>query len=275
MTIKNILLAYNGSRASDNALSLALIMKKKYGARLTGILTHGPSQLENLIGSWAGTELKKTIRAQEAEHRNKIRQDFYDKVGGQSANQVEFIEAGGDVDESLMEVARVYDIVVLGQFEKGDQASTITPHPDAIARFSARPVLVVPAAWNPEKFNESAVLAWDGGRAAARAISDALSILKTKSNVTLVSIERQKDKPEINTQGITAYLNGHGIEPEVRILPRGNKSVSDILLNEMDATGAALLVMGAFEHSKLSEDIWGGVTKSILERAKVPVLMSH
>ena len=33
--------------------------------------------------------------------------------------------------------------------------------------------------------------------------------------------------------------------------------------------------MGAYEHSKFSEDLLGGVTRDILENATLPVLMSH
>jgi nucleotide-binding universal stress UspA family protein len=33
--------------------------------------------------------------------------------------------------------------------------------------------------------------------------------------------------------------------------------------------------MGAYEHSKFSEDLLGGVTQDILERARLPILMSH
>jgi nucleotide-binding universal stress UspA family protein len=33
--------------------------------------------------------------------------------------------------------------------------------------------------------------------------------------------------------------------------------------------------MGAYEHSKFSEDLWGGVTRDILVDAHLPVMMSH
>ena len=47
------------------------------------------------------------------------------------------------------------------------------------------------------------------------------------------------------------------------------------ILDACDETGAGLLIMGAYEHSKFSEDLLGGVTRDILEKAQLPVLMSH
>jgi nucleotide-binding universal stress UspA family protein len=34
-------------------------------------------------------------------------------------------------------------------------------------------------------------------------------------------------------------------------------------------------VLGAYEHSKFREDFLGGVTAEVLEKIKIPVLLSH
>ena len=41
------------------------------------------------------------------------------------------------------------------------------------------------------------------------------------------------------------------------------------------ASGADLIVMGGYGHSRLREFILGGVTRSVLKSMTVPVLMSH
>ena len=41
------------------------------------------------------------------------------------------------------------------------------------------------------------------------------------------------------------------------------------------ATGADLLVMGAFGHSRVREFVLGGATQSLLTEASIPVFMSH
>ncbi|WP_276326206.1 universal stress protein [Phaeobacter gallaeciensis] len=39
--------------------------------------------------------------------------------------------------------------------------------------------------------------------------------------------------------------------------------------------GAKLIVMGAYEHSKFSQDLFGGVTHEVIRSSQVPVFMSH
>ena len=45
--------------------------------------------------------------------------------------------------------------------------------------------------------------------------------------------------------------------------------------NAVAALGADLLVMGAYGHSRLREMILGGVTREILRKMSVPILMAH
>jgi nucleotide-binding universal stress UspA family protein len=49
--------------------------------------------------------------------------------------------------------------------------------------------------------------------------------------------------------------------------------VGDVLLAEAAAFGADLVVMGAFGHSRLSERVFGGVTRTALLEAALPVLV--
>ena len=45
------------------------------------------------------------------------------------------------------------------------------------------------------------------------------------------------------------------------------------VLEEAQARGADLVVMGAYSHSRLRELFLGGVTQHVLENATLPVLM--
>jgi nucleotide-binding universal stress UspA family protein len=52
-------------------------------------------------------------------------------------------------------------------------------------------------------------------------------------------------------------------------------AASDIVLAQVAALGADLLVLGAHGHSRLREMILGGVTREILRKMSVPMLMAH
>jgi nucleotide-binding universal stress UspA family protein len=61
----------------------------------------------------------------------------------------------------------------------------------------------------------------------------------------------------------------------VAVLARTMPRVSDVLNRHVIDTGADLLVMGAYGHSRLREALFGGATRDMLEICPVPVLMAH
>jgi nucleotide-binding universal stress UspA family protein len=67
----------------------------------------------------------------------------------------------------------------------------------------------------------------------------------------------------------------HDIRADLHVLPIGSGSFGEVLLEKVHQLGADLLVMGAYAHSPVREAILGGVTRSMLSRADLPVLMRH
>jgi len=74
---------------------------------------------------------------------------------------------------------------------------------------------------------------------------------------------------------IARYLARHGAHVEVRRLSSGGEDVGRVLLSQAATFGADLIVMGAYGHSHLNEWIFGGVTRTVLHEAGLPVLMSR
>ena len=52
-------------------------------------------------------------------------------------------------------------------------------------------------------------------------------------------------------------------------------STGSALLAAASSAGANLMVMGAYTHSRMREMIMGGVTRRVLEKTGIPVLMAH
>ena len=278
MTIKNILLSYNGQPSSDAALAVALKMAEKYDAHLTGVLSHGPSRMSIALGPWVTPDLLESIRENEIAMRDKIAAAF--QKGVQEAEKARpgkhhWFDLGGDADESLMQAARFYDIVVMGQYESDAETAHLCPHPDTIALRSGRPVLIVPNGFTPEGMNGHAVLAWDGGRAAAVSMSHAMPMMENKSIVTVLTVGDGEASRRREGMDVVAHLARHGVMTDWKNVPRNGGGVAGAVLDMVDEKDAGLLIMGAYEHSKFTEELIGGVTKEILRRAKVPVLMSH
>ncbi|MCP5408458.1 MAG: universal stress protein [Chromatiaceae bacterium] len=70
-------------------------------------------------------------------------------------------------------------------------------------------------------------------------------------------------------------LQRQGIKTERVLLKGSGKSIGKCILKFLDQAQPRLLVMGAYEHSKFRQSIVGGITSSVLRKAKVPVLISH
>ena len=74
---------------------------------------------------------------------------------------------------------------------------------------------------------------------------------------------------------VAAYLARHGVKVTVDRVPRQGKSVASMLRQHAVDTTAELLVMGGYGHSRLRERIFGGVTKSMLDRPPLPIFMAR
>ncbi len=124
----------------------------------------------------------------------------------------------------------------------------------------------------------SVLLAWDSRPEAARALRHALPILKTAAEVHVTLVDpvaasaRNGEEPGAD---IAAYLARHDVPVIVDVLSGGGRPVDETLRQHAADVGAELLVMGGYSHSRLRERIFGGVTQSMLENAKLPILLAH
>ncbi|HET7410079.1 MAG TPA: universal stress protein, partial [Paracoccaceae bacterium] len=120
-----------------------------------------------------------------------------------------------------------------------------------------------------------ALLAWDGGRAGARALADAMATVLNGARLTVLHVG--EDDSEVRRPGrdVMQHLGRHGLHAELVVVPRASRPVAEIVLESAEASGAGLLIMGAYEHSRLGEALLGGVTRDVLRQATLPVLVAH
>jgi len=171
---------------------------------------------------------------------------------------------------------RTCDLVVARATTDEEARSQI----EALVFAAARPVLLLPAdeeespdyAFDPHKI----ALAWDGSRTATRAAFDALPLLKRASEVTLIQITDDKDLSRSGTAAeLSALLASHGVKSTtLEVLGRG-RPTAVALQEAFERSGAGLLVMGAYGHSRAREFILGGATRGTLQACAFPVLLSH
>ena len=276
MAIRNLLVSYNGTEAAESALDLGLLMARKYDAHLTGILAHAPIRAAEHLLPWLSADDVAYIADREREVTEAIAASFRERVAGAGRDdRIDFIDASGDPDNRLAAAASCHDFLLLGRFDPARGRDNLAVHPDRVALQSGRPLIVVPPGYRTEKLLENALVAWDGKRAAARALNDAMLILETKARVTVLTVGAGPAPEPARGEDPIVHLARHGVPAERLHLEPGCRTIAGTILDAAEQQGAGLLVMGAYEHSKFSEDLLGGVTNEVLRRARIPALMAH
>lgn len=142
---------------------------------------------------------------------------------------------------------------------------------------SGGPVMVVPPGAHKAPMARVAI-AWQPTREAARAVHDALPLLKMAKQVDVVMVDPSVGEGNHGEQpgaDIAAYLARHGLAVEVFSIARQGRTVTFALLDHVREHGVELIVAGGYGHSRLRELILGGVTRDLLTYTTVPVLFSH
>jgi nucleotide-binding universal stress UspA family protein len=177
--------------------------------------------------------------------------------------------------DRLARMARCFDLAIVSQSQS--EMSTMEQIIGEAALFdSGRPMIMVPYIQKAPFKIDNVMICWDGSRAAARAVADAIPIMGKGSRVEIVIITNERGKQyDIEGPDIGQHLARHGFKVEVQRLPGGDIDVADALLSHAADTGADFMVMGGYGHSRLREFVLGGVTRSIFQSMTVPVLLSH
>jgi nucleotide-binding universal stress UspA family protein len=149
---------------------------------------------------------------------------------------------------------------------------------DAVLFGSGRPVLLMPPDWRGEGLFDTVVIGWDAKREAARAVHDALPLLRLAREVVIATVDA---KPSSAGHGampgkdLAAHLARHGVKVRVNNIDGMGRSESAALLDCAIAVSADMLVLGAYGHSRAEEWLLGGVTRELTQTSPIPLFLSH
>lgn len=218
--------------------------------------------------------LEQSLRAQILEQLDKLGETFR-RAAGDNPHGVEWRASYHFPNEVIAAQARAADLIVIGRETlPGDAYRTFDP--GAVILACGRPVLVVPRGTG--RVQASRVLvAWKDGREARRAVRDALPFLKEAQSVTIAAVGAQELEPAVREQvaDLARYLEHHRVAHRQEIVASTGEADGQVLLRIAEEQKADLIVAGAYGRSRLSEWIFGGVTRDLLIGSKVPCLFSN
>lgn len=178
----------------------------------------------------------------------------------------------GLTGEAAAAEARYFDLSVLPWAKERIVLQELA---QAVVFGSGRPAILVPPVASPEPIRNVAI-AWDGSRVAARALSDALSLLTRDARITILTVRNEKplDRPDV-AEALVRSLERRGLPAQARNVNLDGRTISEALQREALYVGAGLLVMGGFGHSRVRDFVLGGATKGVMADLHLPVLLSH
>jgi nucleotide-binding universal stress UspA family protein len=151
--------------------------------------------------------------------------------------------------------------------------------PERLVLASGRPTLLVPPTFDPEGLvGRRIALAWNASQEAARAVWDAMPFLSSAEVVEVLIVDHDRYPDKFGTEpgaDLARHLARYGVEINVRPISSKGGDVGTVLLDTTMEVSADLLVLGAYSHARVTEAIFGGVTRRALREAKVPTLMSR
>ena len=178
------------------------------------------------------------------------------EIGARNVQRVAHLMAG-DAPEHLALCARLKDLSIVPVKPDDDRAERVI---EGLIFHSGRPILLCPeelAAELPVNFDR-VIVAWDHSAPAARAVGDALSMLRRARDVQVVTATDGNTPAEQQSgAAVIRHLAEHGINASFGMVRIDGSSVGKILEAEVKVRGIDLLIMGAYGHSQLSEWVWG------------------
>jgi nucleotide-binding universal stress UspA family protein len=183
--------------------------------------------------------------------------------------------AADDIAPMLARRARLKDLSLVPVEAHSDQSESII---ERLLFDSGRPILLCPDALAPDLpvALDDILIAWDHSAPAATAIADTLPLLQSAASVRIVTATDKASAEELQSgTALVDHLAEHGIKSSFETVRIGGSSVGKVLGAYVRSNRIDLLVMGAYRHSRLSETIWGGATKTVIGQPPCWVMMSR
>jgi len=275
--IKDILVSMPVGASSTPAIDYAISVATTFDAHLAGVAFVYQPVVPGMVFDGVAANLVESFRA-ESEKTGRAAVAKFEDAARRAGLPVEshlLDSQAASAGEMFAQFARHFDLSVVAQIEpEKDVPEELLP--EAALFGSGRPVLVVPYIQNTGLKLDRVLVCWDGSRAAARAIGDAMPFLMRSKLVDVLTVRKnQEPRDELPGVDIAQHLARHKLKVNFKRIVAKDIDVTSAILSHAADTSADMIVMGGYGHSRLREFVLGGATRGILRTMTAPVLMSH
>jgi nucleotide-binding universal stress UspA family protein len=287
MALKDLLVYVDQSEHASERLRLAADLASRHQSRLTALYVRelNPAQLHEQrvaeLGQGSSQAISRTnrrIRKSIDEAAARLRAALAE-IERRYGLEVEWRCLDGVSSTLVPQHARFADLCILSQDVATSANATGYTFSEQLLFMAGRPVVFIPAHGSFATLGRHILVAWNSSRASTRAVNDALPLIERAEQVTLLAVNPKEFAQRYGAlppEQMVEHLRRHGASVQGvwrDSVPSG--SIADTVQAEAHKAGADLMVAGAFGHPRLWEKVMGGVTRDLLDRMKLPLLMSY
>jgi nucleotide-binding universal stress UspA family protein len=281
---QTIVVFLDASPSGRRRAAYAARLAKGWGASVVGVQVVAPPEplpgyMYNARGHEAIAHLMEDERrlVADAQAAAEVVGERFQALCARMEIRGEFRSIGpGQADQEAILLAFQSDLIVVGHPEPHGLPAHIAP--EKILLETGGPLLIIPNDWEGETIGQQIVIGWNATRAARHAVADALAFLGGARSVTVLLFDPVEHWGHGREPGadVALYLTRHGA-PAVAVEKMRTRGVpvAEALLGYLEKRAVDLLVLGAYSHARVRELILGGVTRTLLARVPVPLLISR
>ncbi len=288
MPIRKILVPLAGSERDAVALESAAVAARHLEAHLEAFFVRpSPSEALPFMGEGiAGPVIQDILMAAKdaADHAVARARDqvlelskrtgiaFVDAPRGPGAASLSFAEETGPLADVVANRSLLSDLVAFAS-PRGEEGYGLSTAFQQCLMSSGRPIFLVPD--TPVTSVGTAVtIGWDGSAEAAHAVHNAMSFLHSASRIDILNVTSGPKDTSL-TDRLADYLAYHGLGCTEHIVDPEGRPIGDVLMDQAQAMGSDLIVMGGYGHSRIREMLIGGATRHMLSHTPMPILLAH
>lgn len=264
--MKNVLLLVHDDTGQESRLQASLDLTRALDGHLSCLDVTIPAAVNGDYYGIAAVALLDDERTREAENKTALlarlaREDV----------RWDWNDATGTLADAVLDAAALADLIVLSRKLSDDRDPDMRDVASRVLMHAHTPVVAVPDTLERFAFDR-ALVAWDGQASAAATLRACVPLLALAHTVEIFMAHDGGERTE--AADAAEYLSRHGIHASVRTIVDGLTPPDRLIETECARFEADYIVMGGYTHGRLLE-AFGGVTKRMLARCAVPLVLSH